>query len=146
MTAANFDWLQPLDRAPRQILGDRADRFYQLDKGRRAAIHRRHLRSIKLDNRIVNTAAGKCRHQMLDGSDLDPFAIRQHGAERRVDAIGPKRVDLSARVDPAEYDAPARCSRPQRHPDAMSAMKADAVAERRAGQCPLPDNSSVPQP
>jgi hypothetical protein len=129
--AGDFHRLQHLDRAPWQVLPDGAGLVDQRQERSGAAVHRRHFVAVELDDRVVDAAAGQRRHQMLDGLDLDAFAIRKNGAQRGVDGVGPQRLDLGARVDPVEDDAGARRRGPQRHRDVRAAMKPDTAACRR---------------
>ena len=53
--------------------------------GAAAPVHDRHFGPIELDDGVVDLGAGERRHQMLDSADAGSFAVRQRGAERRLD-------------------------------------------------------------
>ncbi len=117
---------QHLDRTARGALLDQAGALHQLDEGRGAAIHRRHLGTVDLDQHVVELEPGEGREQMLDGGDRHAIAGNERRAERRRRDVAP--VGADDLVAAAEADAGIDLRRVEGHRHGRAGMKTDAAA------------------
>src|SRR5215472_6421924 len=82
---------------------------------------------------------------MFDRTHRISLAVRQHGAERRVDRIDPVRTNLRRRTNPTEHDTSIRGSGSQCHCDPLARMKSNSPAPDSCFQRLLRRRRDIPQ-
>ena len=103
-----------------------------------AAVHDRHFRGGQVDDDVVDAEACKCRHQVLDGRNLDAVPDQRRAQHRFADEqrIG-RNVDRLVEIDAAEQDAGIFRGRPQRHVHLFAGVQTDAGGANGSLECTL---------
>ena len=116
----------------------------QKDERRRRAIEDGHFRRIQVDPGVVDAEAGECRHQVLDGANLDPRLFQARTHARIADHEGGGgNIDRFRQIGTPEDDPAVRRSRAESHVDLDAPMQADAGGADHGLECALLEHASA---
>ncbi|CAH1666511.1 hypothetical protein CHELA41_22832 [Hyphomicrobiales bacterium] len=118
------------------LLGDKAHLKNSLDEARRAAIEDRNLRTVDLDEHVINTQSVEGGHQVLDRRHRAAGLIADDGAELSRGNMQVIRLDeaisLALQASTQKHDTMADIGGVKHQTDRLAGMNADSI-ERHYG-------------
>ena len=100
----------------------------EVNESRRASVQNRHLRSVELDENVVNTHPGKYSQKVLDSLHLGS-AVGEGGRQASVRNIPVSGLDtrMSLDIEPLEYHTRTGGKRMNRHVDDHAGVQTHPV-------------------